>query len=275
MKQHTIKALLLTTGVASILQTANAAPLIYNADDLFLGFRSSNSTTDFLINIGQASIYRDAAPGVPFSLSIGSIAADLSAVFGANWNSASRPDIFWGVVGTPGGSAAVGSDATNTLYATTQQNPLGSATSTPAAPGSNSAQAAVANRFVALSQGYLSGVDSNGGVTPAVNPAGLRQDGTAAGSWQVFNGGVQPATGNSFSYFANGIEGDFGSGNEGSAIDLYRISKNPSGVASLEGRFTINDAGLVTFANGVPEPTSAMMLCLGASVLGFTRRRRA
>ena len=89
-------------------------------------------------------------------------------------------------------------------------------------------------------------------------------------------GGTQGFSGNSFSYFAGGIEGNFGAGNEAAPIDLYRISRNPAGVASLEGTFSINDAGVVTFTNGiVPEPTSAIMLALGAGVLGFSRRRRA
>ena len=86
MNKLTIKALFLTAGVASLLQTADAAPLVYNAGDLFLGFRSSSSTTDYLIDIGQASIYRDAPLGTAFTLSIGNIGADdtelVRAVFG-------------------------------------------------------------------------------------------------------------------------------------------------------------------------------------------------
>ena len=272
MKKHTIKALLLATGVASILQTANAAPLTYSPDDLFLGFRSSLTTTDFLINIGQASIYRDQPLNTQITLSIGPILADLDAVFGASWKTALRGDIFWGVAGTPGSSAAVGSDATNTLYATTSIPGT-----TPANPNSNSGQASPANKInLTLAGAYTGAGDSANGVTPASNPAGLRQDGTVAGTWQAFMGGTQGASGNSFSYFANGIEGNFGAGNEAANLDLYRISKNPGGVASLEGTFSIDDAGVVKFTNGiVPEPTSAVMLALGASVLGFSRRRRA
>ncbi len=272
MKNLTIKALVLTAGVASLLQSANAAPLVYTAGDLFLGFRSATSSTDYLIDIGQASIYRDAAPGTSFTLSVGSIGADLAAVFGNNWNTASRSDIFWGVVGTSSSNG----DISNTLYATVQENPQGTATSSPQNPNSNSGQGSPAGKFISLGNNYVLAGDSANGVSPAVNPAGLRQDGTVAGSWQVFNNGSQPFSGNSFSYFAGGIEGDFGSGNEASSIDLYRISRNPGGVASNEGTFTINDAGLVTFTNGiVPEPTSAVMFAIGAGIVGFSRRRRA
>lgn len=270
MNLNTIKALLLATGAASILQTANAAPLTYTADDLFLGFRSSNSTTDFLLNIGQASIYRDALPNSSFQLSIGSILADLDAVFGSNWNDVARGDIFWGVAGT-NSTSLVAEPTSQTLYAS---SPEGSGT--PAAPGSTSTQAAPANRIVSLSGKYLSYADSNGGVSPAVNTAGVRQDGTEANTWQAFMGGTQAFSGNSFSYFSGGIENNFGAGNEAANIDLYRISRNPNGVASLEGTFSINDAGIVTFTNGIiPEPTSALLLTLGASVIGFSRRRRA
>ena len=147
MKKHTITALLLATGVASILQTANAALLTYTADDLFLGFRSSNSTTDFLLNIGQASIYRDALPGSSFQLSIGPILNDLNAVFGANWNTALRGDIFWGVAGT-NSTNLTAEPTSQTLYAT---SPAGSGT--PALPNSTSGQAAPANRMVTLAGG--------------------------------------------------------------------------------------------------------------------------
>jgi hypothetical protein len=90
-------------------------------------------------------------------------------------------------------------------------------------------------------------------------------------------GGSQTFTGNSFSYFANGIEGNFGNGEEGTAIDLFRIEKNNqggTGANAYKGTFTINDTGVVTYAVAVPEPTSAALLCIGAGLVGFARRRR-
>jgi hypothetical protein len=269
------KTALLALAVAAFAgRSAEAAVLTYTPGDLFLGFRSSASTTDYLINIGQASIYRDAAPGTSFQLTIGTIAPDLVAVFGSNWNSASRPDLFWGVAGSPANVAA-GGDATNTLYATAAEVPFGTPAPSPASPGTNSAQAAPANKMLNLSTNYTLAGDSANGVSPAINPAGLRQDGTVAGSWASFMGGTQAFTGNSFSYFAGGIEGNFSAGEEGTAIDLFRISKNPGGVASLAGTFTINDTGLVTYAvAAVPEPTSGALLCIGGALVGLARRRR-
>jgi MYXO-CTERM domain-containing protein len=65
------------------------------------------------------------------------------------------------------------------------------------------------------------------------------------------------------------IEGDFGSGTSGTALDLYRIGG--SWVSQL-GTFTLTDAGVLNFT-AVPEPSSAgTALALAGAALA--RRRR-
>src|SRR5579862_3943669 len=90
-------ALLAVAGLAFITSVANATTTSYNDGDLFLGFRATGgtgATTDYLLNIGQASQFTTHAQ---FTLSLGTIANDLSATFGSNWYS--RTDLLYAVVG--------------------------------------------------------------------------------------------------------------------------------------------------------------------------------
>ncbi len=275
MKKLTATVFVALVSGGLFVSTATAATLAYSPDDLFLGFRSSSSTTDFLINIGPASTYRGLAGGTSFSLSTGPILTDLDAVFGTTWRTGNRSDLFWGVVGAPYNTAA-GTDVSNTLYATSPETLFGTRATSPATAASNSTQAAPAGKFQNLADNYVNAGDSANGITAAANGKGLRQDGTVAGSWASFMPQNQTFTGNSFSYFANGIEGNFGSGNENSAIDLFRIEKTTSpgtGTNAYQGTFTINDAGVVTYSV-VPEPATSLMIGLGAGLLGFSRRRQ-
>lgn len=275
MKNFTATVFVALANGGLLVSAATAATLTYNPGDLFLGFRSSSSTTDFLINIGPASNYRGLAPGTSFSLSIGPILGDLDAVFGATWKTANRPDLFWGVAGAPYNVAA-GGDLSNTLYATSPENPFGTLTTTPAAAASNSAQAAPAGKMQNLADSYVGAGDSANGVSAALNGRGLRQDGTVAGSWASFMNRTQTFTGNSFLYFADGIEGNFGSGEENTAIDLFRIEKTTqggTGANAYQGTFKIDSAGIVTYSV-IPEPVTGVMLGFGAGILGFSRRRQ-
>ena len=84
----------------------------YTAGDLFLGFRQAGNNSDYLVNIGQASLYTGAASTI--TLSKGNIAADLSTVFGGGWDSDNT--ICWSVSGTTHIST-VGNDPPRTIYA--------------------------------------------------------------------------------------------------------------------------------------------------------------
>lgn len=235
-----------------------------------MGFRQVGNNQDYIIDIGQASQYRDAAPGSSFPLSVGSVGADLVALFGANWFN--RADTFWSVVGTTQNQAVAG-DPTNTLYATRAEDPVG----TQAAAfnrASNSTQAQPANRINSVGTTYALAGDSANGVSPAANPAGLRQSVNDANSYQFYTGS-QPSTGNSFSYFAEGIEGNFGAGASGVVLDLFRLERTPpTGPGTYEGSFAIDNSGLVRF-NVIPEPATAAMFAIGAGFLGLISRRRS
>src|SRR4051812_39247272 len=95
-------------------------PVTYTAGDLLLGFRASGGAgalQSYEVNLGQASIYRDASGAFTVS-NLGNISADLVLLFGPNWFD--RSDVFWSVSGTPGPTAA-GGDSARTLYTTTPE----------------------------------------------------------------------------------------------------------------------------------------------------------
>jgi len=265
MKTNTTKALLVLAGFAVITPFAQAQTPSYTNGDLFLGFRASGgtgATSTYLVNIGQASTYRDAADGSSFSLSIGNIGADLTTTYGATWFD--RADLFWGIVGgvTPG----LGADGNNTLYASLQQQPFGIETN-PWDRRSNSQQSSTNTQITGLKNSFVSGqysVTGNSSVA-AIIPT------SDASSWEDFNDGAL-----SFGAWNGGIEGSFVNSTEGTALDLHRMatSSTPSLDGTREGTFTITDAGAVSFAAPIPEPSSALIIASGFGMLGMLRRRR-
>jgi len=68
----------------------------------------------------------------------------------------------------------------------------------------------------------------------------------------------------------NSIEGDFGGGTSGTALDLYRQAGTTS---ERLGTFNITNTGSLSFS-AVPEPGTTLLAMTGAA-LGLTRRRRA
>ena len=250
-------SLLVLTGAALLAPSLKAATLSYTAGDLFLGFRQEGTQTDYLINIGEASIYRDATN--TFTLSIENIGADLTALFGAGW--ATDPTVFWGVVGTPGPSAA-GGDPANTLYASATK-PASGAQADPYLRLSASAQGNIRADFVSLSTSYARKTSSTNSTVALIQPT------SDPNSWAYFNPG-----GTSFSAF-QGLEANFGLGVANGALDLFRMqpSNTPGLPGSFEGTFAISNNGTVTFS-AVPEPSAAAMLGLGVGLYGMMSRRR-
>jgi hypothetical protein len=254
-KHLLIMASLAITG-AILAPAAQAATTTYANDDLFLGFRKEGETSVYLVNIGQASLYRDLAPTSSFTLSIGNIGLDLNTIY-PGWQN--DPLVHWGMIGTPG-AAAAGGDGASVLYAGKPQSPFGTF-ATPYNRAIQTIQNNVVSQILTMKNQYL------GRNSTANSDVALIEQTSEGNDWGDFNPGSQ-----SFSYF-NGFEGDFSGGVNGSALDLFRMAP-ASGAGTYEGTFTINSSGAVTFTNVVPEPSSAVLIGLGASLLGFLRRRQ-
>lgn len=248
-----LAASLFLTGIVSVHAATVAAP---NSGDLFLAFRVEGgvgANTSYIVNIGSDLNYRNAAAGSVQVLTLTGVGADLAATYGAGWDT--RADLHWAIFGAR-------LSVNSAVYASFERDNLGSAA---AAPPSLTQQArnATAGSIIDVVTGYSLGD------TTLNNPAGTFQTNSANDSSyfkQVATAGTTDF--GSLSQW-NSIEGNFGGGAAGTALDLYRVGG--TGVTSV-GTFSINNLGDVTFA-AVPEPGVSVLAIAGAA-LGLTSRRR-
>lgn len=276
--RHPLTASLLAlAGAAFIpLQASAQVPVVYNPDDLILAFRTTGASTpaasDYLVNLGPASYFTGSAAGSHISLNLaldlGNIQADLVGLFGANWFN--RADLFWSISGTSG-STASGGDPLRTLYASREEDTVG-LQSTPWTRANTSAQAAPTNKLASLGAAFAAdaGIPN---LSTANSDVAIIQAISAANSYASFQGG-----GSSFSYFSPTIEGDFGSGADGTALDVYRLAPAVGAAigtgGDFVGSFNIDSSAQLTFnAAVVPEPGSAAFVAISAGLLGIIRRR--
>ena len=250
MTIQTLKYSALAAVAATLLTPAANAALTYSTDDLFLGFRQSgNTTTDYVINVGQASAFRDATS--TFTLSLPGLATDLSNTFGANWAST----VTWGVVGTTQNTATTAPDnLTRLLYSS---EPVGTT------PTASSSQSGPANSIIAMKNYWQSLTATQGTV-----PNSAIGDPNNAGSWtaRVSTSFGSPGVLNTIESAVN------------SNLDLFRIPQTTSGQpATNEGFFSLNTgAGTVSFnVTPVPEPSTLLFGCALVGALGLNRRRVA
>jgi len=222
--------------------------------DLFLAFRADSGAgagKSYVVKIGQDSLYQ---AGGSFTVSgLGSIAADLTDTFGSGWNT--RSDLHWGVFGE-----RVTNDGNSVVYASRERVP----TALPSTPWpalnlqERSATSTWISSVVNGIYGYRgSTATSNSPVATIQDPDQTRfsnyatQAGTRSRNGE--DGATVPLTAGTtqfggLSHWDNqhgNLEGHFGAGTAGAALDLYKISS--TGVSRL-GTFTIDDSGALSFA---------------------------
>jgi len=230
-------------------------------NDIFLGIHATGGTgssVSYLVNLGQYSQFASQASGTTVSLSgLGDIGTDLVATFGANWNT--RADVKWGIFGRD-------NSGTVSLFSSREEQNVGT-------PGPAWAAISLTRRQNTSSSvgTVLLGINGYNGreSTPNSTVAVLQDNGsssTASYNYQVVTGASDFGTTSGWS----NIEGDFGGGTSGTALDLFKISA--SGVTT-PGFFTIANSGGLSFTT-IPEPSAGLLGAAGVVLLLTNRRRR-
>ena len=266
-------SLLLIAISCGLSSTASAAS--YVAGEIFLGFRIDGGTRDYLINIGQTSLYKSPSAST-FTVPVGNIGADLTAVFGANWHT--NAAVHWAVMGTnTNTTTATAGDPGRTLYASKAELTFG-VQETAWNRGASGTQSGPAGKLM----GMAGAAGYQGGTVTVNSPVGVIQNVSDSASYASYQpGGTAGNSGGiSFAYWNPSIEGDFGAGAGLAALDLFRMAPGSSLLSGdYLGTFTIqvnplDGATVLNFnTSPVPEPASLTLI----SALGFiaTRRRRS
>jgi hypothetical protein len=268
MKTFIIKTLLAAAGTALLAQVAAAQTTTVNDGDLLLDFRAGGGTgfgTDYEVDLGAASLYFGAAPGsAPFTVS-GVSLADLSVTYGSDWNA--RGDLYWGVIGSSGGSGALGKP-TYTIWASAPE-PTPGIQSAPWTRGSLNAQQITGSYVASLYDGFRNSPVA-GSPTATLKLTG------SPNSYETASQDVNGAVG-TFGAFYPSIEGT-----PGAVLDLYEMQygTRAGGTINADGAlvgsfyFDANNNNALTFA-AVPEPGACgLFMAAGVAALLLRQRRR-
>lgn len=251
--------ILALASAAIITSSAHAqSTTVYNPGDLFIGVSSLDSsiTNSYLIDIGNGSQFLS---GTSFTLSLGNVGADLTAVFGANWFT--NGNTVFSVFGTSKLAGQIAGDPANTLYTT---NPAYDGTpGTLFARGSNSSQGGTATAMTNAANAFA------GNTSTANSPFGLIQSNSAFNSYASFQ------SGGSFGRFQPTAELAING-----AGYLQRIVSTAAGNQpgqGVYGFFSFAGDGSVTYTALVPEPSTYALLGAAGAVAGAValRRRKA
>ncbi len=270
-------------GLGLGVSTAKAV-VTYNQGDLLMGFFRPGDAQTYVVNVGSATQFRDWNNGANLNLSLGNIAADLVALYGAAWYDDTT--LAWGVAGSPSNTIAVNGDPSRTLYAGRDplgvtfgfNNPGSSAWGTPTVIGGT-----FRTNASTLMQGLQGGFDID---TETANSSFATIQGTGdANNWTTAS---YAPLGIAFGAFNSNITSAFTSGvlapGVESALDLWRVLNTNTGatepgtvgVGQFQGTFYIDQGGSISFgAQAVPEPSRMVFAALGLGALALRRRRKA
>jgi hypothetical protein len=302
--KNKLAAMLVASGSLVAASTSNAAS--YVAGDLVLFFFQENGSQTVYANLGQAYTYRGAAAGSQDATAVTNIlesrgstqsgaavtnlGTTLTNAFGASW--ASMTNLYAGLAAvrsssTSTSATAVNGDPSRTIY-TSVANNLVNEPGGRVVPG-NTDMTTIASGIISMNSKFLGSNDIlQAGVADSFideqNP--FFASGSLDTAFGSLAGGVaQVGTATSLGSFGDVSNVEF-------ALDLHRILATNGGAGTItagldsegntipvrtstyEGTITINSSGVVGFS-AVPEPSSVMLLGLGAGALAFRRRRSA
>ncbi len=219
--------LLVLAALAGLTNLSLADTVTYTDGDLFIGFRATGGSQDYLVDIGQPDQFLNASSA--FTVNVGNIASDLVAVFGSNWYT--RTDLFYSVIG--GNQFGLGSDPSNTLYAT-------KAAATPTWTRKSDGSQSSTTTLIAAMGNFYDGLDSTSN-----NPHGLIQTASANNSYASYQPGGTIANSGGISF------NNFNPNNEGlpnQTLYLNRLTSTANSAGQvLLGTISISDQGVVTF----------------------------
>jgi len=231
------------SALAALLPLSAFAGPTASQGSLLMGFRVTNAPgngTSVVVNIGQASTFRDATS----TITIANINTDLENTYGSGWNT--RTDLQWGVGGCPSRSATFSGDVVDTIYMSRVQSAPGvSGTLTNYNISTSGQRGVIAGNLTDLLGLPTTGAgfdDSTAGVNPLV---GLEAD-AFPNCWRVFMGpgGATTkagATGNSdFGWDSTGVEA---AANKTLSLLRWAGTATPT----YRGYFKIETNGNVTF----------------------------
>lgn len=241
-------------------------------NDIFLGVRAAGGvggSSTLLVNLGQYSTFASQQtnndPYTTIALGgLGDLGADLVATFGANWNT--RSDVQWGIFGRSSSGLVI-------TYGSREQT----------TPGTVGEAWPIQDQTArtATSSAIGSVLNSTGGYrnsTATLNSAfATVQANSGQASSYAFQTGTAGTTDfGSLSGWGT-IEGNFGNGVSGTALDLYKFyATDGTGLTdsvTSPGFFTFSNSGTLSFTS-IPEPSAALMGAAGVFMLLTNRRRQ-
>jgi hypothetical protein len=265
--KNTIKNMVMASAVAGILATTASAAVVYTQGDLLMGFRASangtqGQTTSYVVNLGSLTNFRDNAVAGPIALSLGNVGADLTAIYGAGWET--RTDLSYGIIGTYSNAVPGLGDPEGTVYSSKVEAP-GTFFTNPGLPQlglNSSARTATTTNIVGFQTTFAATTEYS-----ALSPGSTAVANSTLNSW---NQRVSPTS--DFNNLTS-IEG-----NVSRSLSLFRMEGQTTGASTVtyEGSFKIDNAGIVTFQSiPVPEVSTALLSGLSSVLLLFRRDRKA